>query len=118
VGKPAGCAGRLVVALPVYIDITNAEGVGNRLAEAAVSARGSGVVVADLGGTRFCDVAGVRHLLTAGRRAAVSGVDLRLAAACGPVLRLLRLTGADQLMRVYPSVPAALADGGPAGAVG
>jgi anti-anti-sigma factor len=114
VSEPDGDAVRLVEILPREIDLTNAENVGDRLVKLALSGPAVEVVVADLSGTRFCDSAGVRNLLLAHRRAAESGVELRLAAASEPVLRVLELVGVDQLVRVYPDVPTALADAGSA----
>jgi len=114
VSEPDGDVVRLVEILPREIDLTNAENVSDRLVKLALSALAVEVVVADLSGTRFCDSAGVRNLLLAHRRAAESGVELRLAAASEPVLRILELVGVDQLVRMYPDVPTALADAGSA----
>jgi anti-anti-sigma factor len=114
VSAPDGDAVRLVEILPREIDLTNAENVSDRLVKLALSSPAVEVVVADLSGTRFCDSAGVRHLLLAHRQAGASGVELRLAAASEPVLRVLELVGVDQLVRVYLDVPTALADAGSA----
>jgi len=114
-GEPAGGPARVVVVLPPVIDVTNAERVGTRLWRTAAGSRGVRVVVADLGQTRFCDAAGIRFLLMARRRAALVGVDVRLAGVRGPVARVLELMEADQLLPRYPSVEAALAGRAAAG---
>jgi anti-sigma B factor antagonist len=97
-----------VVALPTRIDITNA----GRVAVQLMAAVGGGarVVAADLVGTGFCDSAGVHLLLQVSRRAAERGVEVRLAAARDPVLRMLDLMAANRSLRLYPEVSAALAE--------
>lgn len=102
-----GAASRVVV-LPAMIDLTNADQVAGELA-AAVDG-GALVVVGDLSATRFCDSAGLRQLLLTTREAAKRGVDVRLAAAQNPLLRVMELVGATRLLHLYPSVDAALAD--------
>ncbi len=101
----------VVVTLPREIDLVNASQVHDALTLARES--GTAVVVADATETTFCDCAGVRALVCAHRQAAAAGTDLRVAAPAGPaVRRVLELTGADQVLHTYPSLPAAL-DGPP-----
>jgi len=55
---PHAGATTIVVALPVQIDMTNADQVGKDL-DAAFDP-GVGVVIADMSGTSFCDTSGIR----------------------------------------------------------
>jgi anti-anti-sigma factor len=91
-----------VVVLPDEIDVLNAASVGERLAAAIAS--GVAVVIADLTMTTFCDCAGVNSLLLAHRKASGSNAELRLAVRSRPVLRILALLGADQVLPVYPDL--------------
>jgi anti-anti-sigma factor len=102
-----GTASRVVV-LPKQIDLTNVDQVAELLA--AATGDGSLVVVGDLSETRFCDSAGLRQLLVAVRHAAAQGVELRLAGARDPLLRVMELVGATSLLHLYPSVDVALSD--------
>ena len=83
--------------LPDEIDFVNAGSVGERLVVAIVP--GVAVVIADLTVTVFCDCAGVRSLLRAGRRASAVHAELRLVAGARAVLRILELVGADRVRR-------------------
>jgi len=95
-----------VIALPGEIDITNARDVHDALARAVDG--GATVVIANAIRTTYCDCAGVRALIGAHRRAAAAGTALRVAAVTGhPVRRILELTGADQILAIYPTVAAA-----------
>ena len=101
----------VVVTLPREIDLVNASQVHDALTLARES--GTAVVIADAAGTTFSDCAGVRALVRAHRQAAAAGTDLRVAAPTSPaVRRVLELTGADQVLHTYPTLPAAL-DGPP-----
>lgn len=75
------------------------------------------VVVVDMTRTTFCDSAGVATLVRAAQRASSAGIRLRLAGS-GPVLRVLRLLGADRIIAVHPSLTAALGEVAPHGAPG
>jgi anti-anti-sigma factor len=98
--------GAVIVVLPDEIDAVNAESLAELLGAAIVP--GVTVVVADLTGTSFCDCAGINSLLLASRQASASNAELRLAVRSPAVLRILELTGADQVLRVYPDLAAAL----------
>lgn len=94
-----------VVVLPAEIDITNAGQVQYTLTRSLGD--GTVTLVADGSGTAFCASSGVAALLSAHRRAAAAGTQLRIASS--PVLRwILELTGADQLLDTYPTLAAAL----------
>ncbi|MBW1604211.1 STAS domain-containing protein [Streptomyces sp. JJ66] len=77
------------------------------LAQAIEDARRGGAtrVVADFTDVAFCDSTGLNTLLQAHL-----GGDLRLAAPGASVLRLLQVTGADSVLRVYPAVAEAVGD--------
>jgi anti-anti-sigma factor len=100
--------------------ITNVRTVGSwRLARVLMSHKllsalglGAAVVVIDMSATTFCDSAGVQAIITAYRHAAANGTQLRLVATT--MLRILALVGADQLVPIYPTLDAALADAPPA----
>jgi anti-sigma B factor antagonist len=61
--------------------------------------------------TAFCDSAGLNSLVQAFRRAGASGIEMRLAAGGPAVRRILEITGVDQLIGSYPSVPESLIGG-------
>src|SRR5690242_14099894 len=96
--------------LPAEVDISNADQIRRDLAEAL--AQDASLVIADMSTTTFCDSAGVTALVQAVRKANASGAGLRVAASTAAVTRVLAITGVDQLIRVYPSVAAAMADPG------
>jgi anti-sigma B factor antagonist len=97
--------GTAVIALPEEVDITNADRVGAELA--TVLGAGTQVLVVDMTGTRYCDSAGLQALVRAQQRATAAGTGLRLAASAAAVLRVMQLTGADQVIDVYPNLAAA-----------
>jgi anti-sigma B factor antagonist len=98
-----------IVCLPEEIDITNAAERGDEL-RAAIKA-GVAVVIADMTRTAFCDSQGMRQLVLAHDRATEAGAELRLVIESPAVLRALQITGLDQLLRIYPSMQAALERG-------
>lgn len=102
-----------VVAAPEEIDITNAPQLLSALLEAI--SRGSGTLVADLTGTRFCDSSGIKALIAAHKRAHAEGGELLLAVCSAQVLRVFTITGIDQQIPCLPSVQDALADTVPSG---
>ena len=113
-GVTGSCQADLrVVALPEEIDIANALQVGEDL-RAAVGP-GVAVLIADMTSTTFCDSAGLRQLLLATDAAAAVGAELRLVIESKAVLRVLQVTGTDQILPTYSTLQAALA--GPARAV-
>ncbi len=88
-----------VVSAPAEIDITNADDLRAALLEAA---RRDGSYVVDMSQTRFCDSAGLHALVDAHRQAKGQGGQVVLAVSGTAVLRVLELTGADQVLRVFP----------------
>jgi anti-sigma B factor antagonist len=94
-----------VVTWPTEIDVTNADEIRQALLTAA--SPDVAVLIIDMSGTTFCDSAGVGAIIAAYRQATATGTELRLVATA--VLRILTLTGADQLIPIYPTLEAALA---------
>jgi anti-anti-sigma regulatory factor len=66
------------------------------------------MVIADMSGTVFCDSTGARELLLATERAEENLAELRLVIGGVPVLRILTILGFDCLLRIYPTMNAAL----------
>jgi len=104
--------GRAVVTMPAEIDVTNADEI--RWVLRAAVGRSSSVLIIDMSATTFCDSAGVQAIvdaynqLDAYNRSSATQTELRLVASA--VRRILSLVGIDQLIPVYSTVEAALAD--------
>jgi anti-sigma B factor antagonist len=96
-----------VVTAPEEIDLTNVPGLRVALLEAA--APGSSALVVDMTRTRFCDSAGLRVLMDAHKRAFAAGGALLLAVPAAAVLRVLALTGIDQVIPTFASLDEAVA---------
>ena len=56
----------------------------------------------------FCDSAGLHAILQAHRDARTHGAVFRVAAPPGPLTRVMELSGALQLLAVFPDTQAAL----------
>jgi len=69
-------------------------------------------LVIDLSGVSYADASGLAVLVGTGRRAAMLGGFLRLAAPGPAVADVLRVTGLDQQLDIFPTARAAIA--GPA----
>jgi anti-anti-sigma factor len=67
-------------------------------------ARGGCFLVLDLAGVSFCDSAGLNVLLEARRQADAIGAVLVLACVPEPLRRILEMTGADHVLRVFDTV--------------
>jgi anti-sigma B factor antagonist len=96
-----------VVTLPVEVDIANADQARDDLL--SILNRGAATLIVDMGGTTFCDSAGVNALVRAHKRATANGSEMRLVVSASAVRRVLDITGVDHLMDIYPSVAASLA---------
>jgi anti-anti-sigma factor len=95
-----------VVSAPAQIDAVN---VGDLLGcLLTVICHGPAVLIVDLTATTFCDSAAVHALVQAFKEARAAGVELRLAVGAPAVSRLLEITGVDQLIGTYPTVPESL----------
>jgi anti-sigma B factor antagonist len=99
-----------VVRVAAEIDVATAPALDTAMQEQVDA--GHDVLVLDLAGVTFLDSSGlglfVAHHKTLRRR----GGSVRLANASSRVLKVLTVTGLDQVFPVYPSVQAAL-DGQP-----
>jgi anti-sigma B factor antagonist len=93
-----------VVTAPEEIDITNAAGLRSALFEAAEH----GTLVVDMTRTQFCDTAGLHALVGAHKRATAAGSEVVLVTAGAAVLRILAITGLDQVIPHVTSVEQAL----------
>ena len=95
------------VTMPAEIDVTNSAGVDSVLT--SLAEQGPEVITADMTGTVFCDSSGIHALARAHRRASAIGGELRLAVGASPAIRILELTGLDQVLAVYDNVTESLA---------
>lgn len=68
-----------------------------------------GLMVIDCAGLGFCDSSGISSLIAVHQWLSAGGSTLRLAAVPQSVARIFRLTGLDQLVRVYSTASDALA---------
>jgi anti-anti-sigma factor len=98
-----------VVSAPAQIDACNAGEVLACLL--SVIREGPAMLIVDMTATAFCDSAGLNSLVRAFRRAGATGIEMRLAAGGPAVRRILEITGVDQLIGSYPSVPESLIGG-------
>jgi anti-sigma B factor antagonist len=96
-----------VVTAPEEIDLTNVPALRAALLEAA--ATGSPGLVVDMTRTRFCDSAGLRILVDAHKRAVAEGGAVLLAVPAAAVLRVLEITGIDQVIPSFDSLDEAVA---------
>jgi len=96
-----------LVELTGEADVTNSDALREVLdAEAAKQPR---TMIIDLSGLRFMDSSALHVILRANRVLDRQGGVLALASPREPVAKMLRLTAADQLIPVYPSVREATA---------
>jgi anti-anti-sigma factor len=97
---------RVVVSLIGELDLGAADGLWSELEPLLEDAR---LVVLDGNQLEFLDSSGVRILARAAHRARETGATLRLVTPNPAVLRTLELTGAEQLVALFPGVDEALA---------
>ena len=96
-----------LVELTGEADVTNSDALREVLdAEVAKQPR---TMIVDLSGLRFMDSSALHVILRANRVMDRQGGVLALASPREPVAKMLRLTAADQLIPVYPSVSEATA---------
>lgn len=101
-----------VFAMPADIDITNADQVRHALRAAA--RLGPPVLIIDMSATTFCDSSGVQAIIDAynqveaRNQSAATRTQLRLVATA--VRRIITLVGVDQLIPMYSTLEAALAE--------
>jgi len=99
--------GCVVVDVRGEVDLASARILGRHLL--LVLTRHASATILDLSGLAFLDCAGLRVLLAASRQAAAHGGSLILAAPRPVVVKLLRLTGSDQHLAIFPTVAEAVA---------
>ncbi len=99
-----------VLTAPAEIDITTSGEL--RAVLSRWRRRGYATVVVDLAGTVFCDLAGLRELALAHKRAQADGGGLRLVTppAGGVFSRIFTLTGLDSAVPHFATVEQALAE--------
>jgi anti-sigma B factor antagonist len=96
-----------LVELTGEADVTNCDALREVLeTEVAKQPR---TLIIDLGGLRFMDSSALHVMLRANRAMDRQGGVLALASPREPVAKMLRLTAADQLIPVYPTVSEATA---------
>lgn len=95
-----------VVAVPQEVDITNAKRL--RLALLHAAAGSPPAVVVDMTRTRFCDSAGLHILIDAHKKAQAEDGEVLLAQPGPAILRVMQLTGIDQVIPSYASLDKAL----------
>jgi len=98
-----------VLTLPEHIDTSNADQIREQLLR--VIDRGAAVLVADLGATISCDYSGGHALARAYQRAVARGTELRLVVGAETVRRMLRFSGLNRLVSMYPTLKDAVATG-------
>jgi anti-sigma B factor antagonist len=95
----------VVVAMPQEIDASSSPQIGRQLSLALLA--GVTTLIIDFSATTFCGPTGVGEVVLAHRLAAKMNAELRLVVPSPAVLRILSLTGVDQLAPVYHSLGAA-----------
>lgn len=99
----ASVVGRGVVArISGEMDYVTSPGLWKQISE--VLAGNAGFAVLDLSDVSFCDSAGLNLLLRASKWAASHDAELVLAGVPGPLLRILEMTGADQVLPAFDTV--------------
>jgi anti-sigma B factor antagonist len=96
----------VIVEVRGEVDLGSARILGRDLSLALI--RQATATILDLSGLVFLDCAGLRVLLSASRQAAAHGGSLILAAPRPIVVKLLRLTGSDQHLAIFPTVAEAV----------
>jgi anti-sigma B factor antagonist len=94
-----------IAAISGEIDVYTAPELREKLVGLVDS--GATDIVVDMGQVGFCDSTGLGALVAALNYARDRDTVLSLAAAQERVLKVLRITGLDQVFTVYPSVAAA-----------
>ncbi|MGW7436720.1 STAS domain-containing protein [Streptomyces sp. NPDC054849] len=66
-------------------------------------------LVLDLSGIQFCDSSGITALILARNHAVAAQADIALAAVPANTMRILRIVGLDQVLRIHHDVDTATA---------
>lgn len=94
--------GQAVVSVNGEVDVYTAPTLRDQLTGLLDS--GTKSVIVDMSQVGFCDSTGLGSLVAALNHAREKGGTLALVAAQDRVLKLLRITGLDQVFTLYPSV--------------
>jgi anti-sigma B factor antagonist len=97
-----------VVATPEEIDVTSAEALPVELLASAEC--GHAVVAVDMTRTHFCDSVGLNVLIQAHQRAQAARGRLRMVVQAPAILRILAVTGVDQIIPHFTNREDALAE--------
>jgi anti-sigma B factor antagonist len=98
--------GCVIAALIGELDITRAPALREQLF--ALLRPSTGRLVIDVSRVTYADASGLAVLVGTGRRAGLLGKFLRLAAPAPAVAKVLRVTGLDRQLDVFPTVQAAI----------
>ncbi|MDH6580498.1 STAS domain-containing protein [Kitasatospora sp. MAP5-34] len=93
-----------VVHVEGELDIATADQLSDRITRDLERRSRRARLVVDLSDLEFCDASGLRALREADTAARRLGGQLRLAIPEGRVLRVVRLTGLDQVLPVFPTL--------------
>src|SRR6266516_636186 len=101
------CAPPVIVTLPAHINAATAEQAAGQISAAFTP--GVTVVIADLTATACRDRSAIRHLLSAHRKAAARGGQVRFVIRPGgPLHRITEFAGTHPLLAVYPTLQRAI----------
>lgn len=107
VDTEGGLPTRTIIELRGDLDLAAAPALREHLLDAL--RRSTNRLILDLSGVTSCDPSGLAVLVGAQRRAQLRGVTLCLAAPRPQAAKILRITGLDHSLTVYPTLPEALA---------
>lgn len=99
--------GAVVLGVSGEVDVYSAPALGDRINEILDS--GQRRVVVDLNAVEFIDSTGLGTLVGGHNRARELGGQLHLVCAVDRVIKLLRITGLDDVFTISPSVQEAIA---------
>lgn len=104
--------GVAVVIAPAEIDVANAGALRDAITSAGT---GRATIVVDMTATEFCDSSGLGVLVWAHKRARAGGGELRLVMGSPAVYRVFEVTAVDRVLRIFTSLPEAVAASPPSG---
>ncbi|WP_393916349.1 STAS domain-containing protein [Halostreptopolyspora alba] len=110
-GEPPPPGGSANTVLRLYGEIDSATTPALREHLFAALRPGLRLLVIDLSGITFCDVAGLAVLVGTRHRAERLGMELRLVGPRPQMRGTLRVTGLERVLTIHPTLARALADG-------
>jgi anti-anti-sigma factor len=102
-----GLPARTIIELRGDLDLAAAPALREHLLD--VLRHSTNLLILDLSGVMFCDASGLAVLVGAQHRAQLLGVSLAVAAPRPQIAKVLRITGLDRSLAIYPTVSEALA---------